>query len=134
MPFLRHFTQDERDHTLDTVLVSEAPGILAWAVRGCLEWQRQRLNAPEVIMAAVKEYRRGEDIIGQFLAEWIEESPGDEVLRSGVYEKYKTWLQSENVERIPSAIAFNKRMKNRGLREKRDGQGNWVWCDISFKR
>ena len=39
VPFDRIFAPDEADKRLGKKLRQELPGILAWAVRGCTEWQ-----------------------------------------------------------------------------------------------
>lgn len=48
---------------------NELPGILAWAVRGCMAWQRDRLPAVAAIAEATKAYRQQEDMLGLWLAE-----------------------------------------------------------------
>lgn len=59
--------EEERDPHLQDKLMAELPGILAWAVQGCLEWQKIGLAAPEEIKAAVDEYRKSEDVFNQWL-------------------------------------------------------------------
>jgi len=39
-----------KNNNLNEELKVEAPGILAWAIRGCLEWQRGGLNPPEKVL------------------------------------------------------------------------------------
>src|SRR5215213_6273154 len=41
-----------QDPTLSDVLRGELPGILAWAVDGCLAWQRNGLGTPEAVRVA----------------------------------------------------------------------------------
>jgi putative DNA primase/helicase len=53
----------------ETFLVPELPGILNWAVRGCLAWQRGELRLPASVKAAAAEYRSDMDQVAQ----WIEE-------------------------------------------------------------
>ncbi len=65
LPFEQTFPKDD---TLMDTLRAEMPGILAWAVRGCLEYQRRGLTPPQVVQAATDEYRREQDV----LAQWIE--------------------------------------------------------------
>ena len=55
--FPHEFTNAEADQTLSATLRAEAPGILAWIVRGCLKWQREGLNAPDSIRSATQAYR-----------------------------------------------------------------------------
>lgn len=40
--------EHQRDAKLAETLRGEASGILAWLVRGCLEWQRDGLKPPRV--------------------------------------------------------------------------------------
>lgn len=49
------------DLNLAEKLRNERPGILAWLVRGCLAWQKQGLNPPEIVKAATADYRDSED-------------------------------------------------------------------------
>ena len=52
-------------HLLDK-LKMEAPGILAWIIRGCLKYQQMGLCPPEKVRAATEEYRRSEDLLATF--------------------------------------------------------------------
>src|SRR5215510_15944573 len=42
-------------------LMPELSGLLAWAVRGCLSWQKDGLQVPEEVEIATQEYRREMD-------------------------------------------------------------------------
>ncbi len=44
IPFEAQFQGDAADRELDRKLLAELPGVLAWAVRGCLEWQQRPLG------------------------------------------------------------------------------------------
>jgi len=67
VPFRQHFDESRQDKHLLEKLKNERVGILAWAVRGCLEWQRIGLNPPKLVCEATAEYRKSEDLIGRFL-------------------------------------------------------------------
>ena len=54
--------QKRNPHLLDE-LRKEWEGILAWCVRGCLEWQQDGLKPPPIVIQATSEYRREEDLI-----------------------------------------------------------------------
>jgi putative DNA primase/helicase len=45
IPFLVIIPENERDEELPNKLISEWPGILAWLIEGCLEWQHVGLAA-----------------------------------------------------------------------------------------
>ena len=69
IPFTITIPQEERDPSLAEKLRAEFPGILAWAIQGCLEWQREGLKPPAVVRDATAEYLDAEDAV----ARWIEE-------------------------------------------------------------
>jgi P4 family phage/plasmid primase-like protien len=69
VPFTQTIAENERDAHLPEKLEAEWPGILSWAIRGCLEWQRIGLSPPPTVRAATESYLAEEDTIGQFLAE-----------------------------------------------------------------
>ena len=69
IPSERAIGKDE----LVEMLLSEAAGILAWAVAGCREWHKaKRLVTPEAIEREVAQYKYEQDSIAQFLEERTE--------------------------------------------------------------
>ena len=68
VPFTVTIPPKQRDQTLPARLLAERDGILAWAVQGCLEWQRIGLEPPAAVMAATREYFEAEDALGRWLA------------------------------------------------------------------
>ncbi|CAH0445289.1 phage/plasmid primase, P4 family [Ralstonia pseudosolanacearum] len=69
IPFTVTVPPERRDGRLTEKLLKERDGILAWAIEGCLAWQRQRLDPPASVLSATEEYFEAEDALGQ----WIEE-------------------------------------------------------------
>jgi putative DNA primase/helicase len=47
IPFTKQFAEGSADKNLDATLHAERDGILAWAVRACLEWQREGQQADQ---------------------------------------------------------------------------------------
>lgn len=68
IPFETRITDAQVDRGLLEKLSKELPGILAWIVRGAVLWQRAGLIRPKNIETATREYRTGEDRVGQFFA------------------------------------------------------------------
>ena len=58
IPFTITVPPDERDEKLGEKLKAEWPGILAWMIEGCLEWQRSGLAPPESVLSATASYLR----------------------------------------------------------------------------
>ena len=69
IPFNRTFSEAEQDKTLQSKLMAELPGILNWAIQGCLEWQQEGLNPPSIVKEQVAEYRTSMDSISQSVRE-----------------------------------------------------------------
>jgi putative DNA primase/helicase len=61
IPFTVEIPPGERDLDLLTKLRAEWPGILAWAVRGCLKWQSEGLGQPGVVASATKGWQQEMD-------------------------------------------------------------------------
>lgn len=83
----------QRDKHIVDRLKKEAPGILAWLVRGFFEWKQQGLNPPAKVTDATAEYRETEDTIGQFISEQCVVNESARVKASELYKKYETWCE-----------------------------------------
>ncbi|MDZ4278289.1 MAG: phage/plasmid primase, P4 family, partial [Dehalococcoidia bacterium] len=67
IPFTRVFKGEEDDQQLAETMRAELPGILAWAVRGALEWRRRGLAPPDAVLLATETYRSDSDPLAPFL-------------------------------------------------------------------
>ncbi len=71
------------DRRLEAKLRAEAPAILRWMIEGCLAWARSLdepgesggLIRPEAVARATDAYLAGEDLVGEFLAQWCDLTP-----------------------------------------------------------
>lgn len=86
----------QQDKELSAKLRAELPGILAWAVRGCLAWQKDGLQTPDEVTAATSNYRASMDVIGRFIEEGCLVSPQVRVKASDLYDAYKKWCEDSN--------------------------------------
>jgi P4 family phage/plasmid primase-like protien len=93
IPFTRKFDKHEQDPYMESKLRAELPGILNWAIAGCLDWQKNRMPLPPVIENATKEYRDEMDILGSWLDQNCLCGPEYEVLFSDVYEDFSEWVK-----------------------------------------
>jgi putative DNA primase/helicase len=116
VPFTRTVPEERRDKTLGDRLRTpeERAGILAWMVRGCLEWQRGGLRPPDSVRAAVADYRAAEDRLAPFLEEKTGASKSGQVSKGRLYAAYKEWAE-EAGERPMSKRALGTRMEERGF-------------------
>jgi putative DNA primase/helicase len=113
-----------QDKQLDGKLRAEATGILAWLVRGCLDWQREGLTLPEQVQAATAEYRDSEDVLAQFIAERC--VTGGTHLRcklSELYAAYRGWSDAAG-ERAMGSKTFSQSLAERNF-ERSLSNGTW---------
>lgn len=96
-----------RDKNIKEKLMQEAPGILAWLVKGCLEWQRNGLQPPQAVMAATDEYRKEEDIIGQYVSERLVASQ-TETQANIIYADYSKWAADNGLNPLASTNFYRK--------------------------
>ena len=73
IPFTVTIPPAERDPDLAEKLKAEWPGILAWAIVGCLAWQRDGLAAPKAVTSATAAYLEAEDAVAAWIKERCEE-------------------------------------------------------------
>ncbi|HRF74609.1 MAG TPA: phage/plasmid primase, P4 family [Accumulibacter sp.] len=104
IPFTVTIPPEKRDGKLTEKLLKERDGILAWAVEGCLAWQRDGLKQPASVMSATDEYFEAEDALGQ----WIDERCLlTKACREGVSELFADWR--EWAERVGEYVGSVKR-------------------------
>src|SRR6267154_2836421 len=93
IPFSVTIPEPQRDHELHAKLLAEAPGILNWAVRGCLAWQRDGLGEPPDVRAATEAYRAENDTIAEFLDAYCALEPHAWTATSELYRAFTTWWE-----------------------------------------
>lgn len=125
LPFERYFRPEERDHRLSEKLLAEAPGILAWAVRGAMEWYRDGLADPEIVTVATSEYRETSDALAGFLPGVYVQDEGGRVEGSKLFEDYLQWADEENLPQRErwTRKTFYGALEERGLTKRKIASG-----------
>ena len=111
---------EERDLELPEKLRAEYGGILAWALLGCLEWQRTGLRPPTKVLEATSEYLDGEDSV----ANWISEcclKTGTLTL-SAAHRSYREWCE-QNAATVLGRNTFGDQLETHGFRRLKDEKG-----------
>ena len=102
IPFMVFLPPAERDKDLmDRMVEREGGAILAWAVRGCLAWQRCGLAPPRAVVAATDDYMSAEDSRTIWFREACRDcrgmgagagmGAGEPVVESRVAELFQSW-------------------------------------------
>jgi len=135
IPFTVSIPKAEQDHKLREKLRAELSGILNWAIRGCLEWQRHKLGTPVDVAAAGDEYRGDMDTLARFIDECC--FTGDERYEcqsSQLYSRYTGWCKI-NGEYPKTQTKFSLMLKTKGYKKDlKRSEGNTIfWKRISMK-
>jgi putative DNA primase/helicase len=126
VPFEVTIPKEERDPQLPTKLLAEASGILAWAVRGCLEWQRGGLGVPKAVEDATAAYRAEQDVLADFLTECCILDPQASVTAKGLWDAWKSWCEQSG-EREGTQRGLGLRLAERGFEQARGAKGVRSW-------
>jgi len=130
IPFTVTISEDKKDKRLAEKLKGEMPGILNWAIAGCLRWQSEGLLVPSCVKTATDAYRAAEDIIGQFISEATE--PHGETTKADLYAHYVSWADKAGMRYKLTAKKFNERITERGeFADARTGKGV-LWRGVSI--
>ncbi|MGN1025957.1 MAG: phage/plasmid primase, P4 family, partial [Faecousia sp.] len=128
MPFTNTFTEQERDkHFASKIMASEMPGILAWAVQGCLLWQQEGIIEPDVVATANRDYNEEMDSFSHFFDECCVVRDGARVTNKMLRAKYKEWCV-DNGEHELSQRPFSQKLLERGFEKKKSSSsGSQEW-------
>jgi putative DNA primase/helicase len=120
IPFTQHFWDPSKgqsgvaelqiDSDLTQKLIDAREAILAWCVRGCLDWKRDGMPQSQTVRQATAEYRQDEDVISQWLAERCTRSPESKIKGATAYRDYVCWCETAG-ERAASNKKFGTYMK-----------------------
>jgi putative DNA primase/helicase len=130
IPFQVDIPESEWDKELKTKLLAELPGILRWAVEGCLAWQRDGLGSPERVASATAAYRAEMDVLGDFLRDRCEVGRGFTVSASALYAAYKAWAADAGEHAI-SSKALSTKLLDRGFHRAKSGTVTYSGLRVS---
>jgi putative DNA primase/helicase len=132
IPFTVDIPDEKQDKTLaETIIATELPGVLAWAVEGCKQWRANGLGSALAVEIETLQYRETEDIVGQFLEERCTLSADGWTPTGMLHAAYAEWAkQTGHVEL--TARALSERLGGRpGIASKR-APGARGWAGISL--
>lgn len=122
-PFTTSIPDHEKDRTLGDKLRAEWPGILAWAIQGCLAWQKHGLNPPPAILDATEEYfeEEAEDVLTMWLHDRCDVDPQAETPHGVLYDSFKRYAEHAG-ERAISSKQFAKDLRVQKFESDRTGK------------
>ncbi len=122
VPFVVTIPVADRDPELVERLQSELPGVLQWAIEGCVAWLHDGLNAPDAVTEATNEYLAAEDALGRWLEERCVLGSSGFTSTTQLFGDFRTWCE-RNGEFVRSQRRFSDSLAARnGFRRLRTNQ------------
>ncbi len=122
IPFNVQIPPEVRDPHIEDKLKEEWPGILAWAVEGCLRWQEKGLDPPDVVTSAVSGYRAEEDPINDFLQECTVTGPDMKSGATALYNAYRDYCEQVGEHHMKQK-GFGQLLNERGYEKTKQKSG-----------
>lgn len=132
IPFSHTVLDKDRDLDLGEKLKKELPGILAWAVRGCLTWQAVRfLIDPEAVANATRDYRSEEDLIADFISDKCILDTEASTDQASMKKAYHQWCEDNSIMPL-GPKKFATRLIEKSCQKTRNSMGRF-WSGIMLK-
>src|SRR5215813_144248 len=116
IPFTARIAEEEKIRDFDKeVLQPEWPGILRWAITGCLAWQEiGGLNPPRVVREATDEYLLSEDGVASWMEQCciISTQVGSTDVRE-LHGNYLAWADRAREQVLPQKT-FSQHYRRKG--------------------
>jgi putative DNA primase/helicase len=135
LPFTETIPEGERDPTLKQRLrrdPAEQSAILAWAVEGCLEWQRDGLGVPDRVRAYTREYRLENDPVRDFLDDACILDPAATTTRRALTSAYQCWA-AVNGQRPLQPKQLADALRRNGIGDGAKHQGDRAWRGVALR-
>lgn len=118
VPFERVVPPEERNPALKEELCDPArsgAAILAWAVQGCLDWQRQGLARPAKVTRATEELRQEMNPLADFVKECCVLSPTAYTPQAELHAQFEEWAR-ETGRRVVNGKEWGEKLRDLGLK------------------
>jgi len=135
LPFTVMVPKEKRDKRLGRKLRREAPGILAWAIEGCLRWQQQGLIEPDAVRKATLGYKNENDVLGEFMEQCAAIEATGWTPVATLYRAFCDWWADTRGPRSAplSPVWFGRLMSERPEFRQVKRHGMRGWKGISLK-
>jgi P4 family phage/plasmid primase-like protien len=135
LPFDHEVPKAKRDKRFKAELhdvTRSGAAILAWMMRGCIEWRRVGLAIPEDIEAATDAYRDSQDPLRDFFAEECIFEPTAWASRDAILKRYEQWMKQAGTRFALTPKTMAERLRKRGLTEKKNsGVRGWIGIGLA---
>lgn len=126
---------EQRDPAMKITLrdvTTAGPAILAWAVHGCLAWQREGLGSAPAVERVTAEYRSAMDPLAPFIEERCVLEEDAATAADGLYRAYAEWAKASGDSHPMTKTAFGRRLTSRGFAASRTHSGR-QWSGLRLR-
>jgi P4 family phage/plasmid primase-like protien len=131
VPFLVTIPDAEQNQDMPSVLKMQISGVMTWCVKGCLDWQRNKLGTSDLVYQATEEYREEMDVLAVFKKEVILEVCDARVAATDLYRTFTEWCTA-NGETPYTQTTFGKKIAELGYK-KIKSVGVKYWLGITIR-
>lgn len=110
------------DRSLEEKLKAEWPAILRWMIEGCLDWRKNGLVRPKVVLDATSDYFSEQDVLSQWVEDCCEVAKLNADTSGRLFASWKSYALSRS-EDPGNSKSFNMAMQRRGFKPTRDTNG-----------
>ncbi len=128
LPYEVKVTDEQKDPHLLDKLKEELPGILAWAVRGCRDWQKNGMCEPDEVRLATANYRNEQDTLTGFIAELCFVHPEARVRTTLFHDAYCEW----SGDRLSTPKSMANKMAAKGFESIKSTGGRQFYKGIGL--
>jgi len=118
IPFNFRIRPEERNPDLSADLRQEWPGILQWAIEGCLAWQSEGLAPPQAVTAATEDYLGTEDTLSRWISERCKTVGYGGTECSALFADWRQWAAASG-EEPGSQKRFSQALEAKGYAKDR---------------
>lgn len=134
IPFFHQVSDDDKNDYLREKILNELPGVLNWALQGCLDWQRVGLQIPESVKKATAQLRDDMNSLRTFLKDRCLIARDKRVLSRELYDAYCKWCMEEGEEPLKQKTFIHTLKLRIGCESTREpGTGRKMLVGIGLK-
>lgn len=126
IPFKVTIPIEEQDPNLIEKLRAELPGILNWALEGCLAWQKSGLNPPAVVINATADYKSSEDMFTSWLEDCCIVDGETKTKAKDLLQNFKEYSGYKDI----SAKEFGTILAENGFVKSKSNGSVWKGLDL----
>jgi putative DNA primase/helicase len=134
IPLTAQIPPERQDPSIKTKLrePENAAAVLAWAVAGCLAYQRDGLGSCAAVELSTREYRQDLDHFAEFLSDACVFEDAAKVTRRELRESYKAWCDETGRRSLLNDREVAGKLRDRGCKDHK-ARGTRLWVGVRLR-